>query len=96
MISNRCIYDLVRVEDDTSKVPSIESFPLVNEFPDDFFDELPSVPPKREIDLGIDLLQDTQLILIPPYWMAPVELKNLMEQSRDFLVKDFIRPNWSP
>ncbi|WMV33463.1 hypothetical protein MTR67_026848 [Solanum verrucosum] len=50
----------------------------------------------REIDFGIDLLPDTQPISIPPYRMAPTELKELKEQLRDLLEKGFIRPSQSP
>ncbi|WMV25700.1 hypothetical protein MTR67_019085 [Solanum verrucosum] len=49
-----------------------------------------------EIDFGIDLLPDTQPISIPPYRMAPAELKELKEQLRDLLEKGFIRPSQSP
>ncbi|KAH0644931.1 hypothetical protein KY284_032815 [Solanum tuberosum] len=68
----------------------------VNEFPELFPKELPRVPPKREIDFGIDLLPDTQPISIPPYRMAPDELKELKEQLKDLLDKGFIRPSISP
>ncbi|WMV32801.1 hypothetical protein MTR67_026186 [Solanum verrucosum] len=51
---------------------------------------------RREIDFGIDLLPDTQPISIPPYRMAPAELKELKEQLRDLLKKGFIRPSQSP
>ncbi|KAH0712366.1 hypothetical protein KY289_008325 [Solanum tuberosum] len=42
---------------------------------------------KREIDFGIDILIDTHFISIPPYRMAPVELKELKEQLKDLLEK---------
>ncbi|KAF3645199.1 RNA-directed DNA polymerase -like protein [Capsicum annuum] len=38
----------------------------------------------------------TQPILIPPYRMAPIELRELKEQLKDFLEKGFIRPSVSP
>ncbi|WMV24606.1 hypothetical protein MTR67_017991, partial [Solanum verrucosum] len=59
-------------------------------------EDLPGVPPEREIDLGIDLLPDTQPISIPPYRMAPAELKELKGQLKDLLGKGFIRPSHSP
>ncbi|WMV57559.1 hypothetical protein MTR67_050944, partial [Solanum verrucosum] len=74
----------------------IESVPVVNEFLGVFPNDLPGVPPEREIDFGIDLLPDTQPISIPPYRMAPAELKELKEQLRDLLEKGFIRPSQSP
>ncbi|KAF3652968.1 putative eukaryotic translation initiation factor 5-like [Capsicum annuum] len=53
------------------------------------------IPPEREIDFGIDLLPDTQPIFIPPNRMAPTELKELKEQMKDLLDKEFIRPSIS-
>ncbi|KAF3657764.1 Protein transport protein-like [Capsicum annuum] len=60
------------------------------------FDMILGIPPDREIEFGIDLLPNTQPISIPPYCMAPVELKVLKEQLKDLLDKGFIRPSVSP
>ncbi|WMV41161.1 hypothetical protein MTR67_034546 [Solanum verrucosum] len=79
------------VMDVESKVPSLESVPVVSLFPEVFPDDLPDIPPEREIDFGIDLLPDTQPISIPPYRMAPAELKELKEQLKDLLNKGFIQ-----
>ncbi|WMV50989.1 hypothetical protein MTR67_044374 [Solanum verrucosum] len=73
-----------------------ESVSVVNEFSEVFPDDLSSIPPKREIDFGIDLLSDTQPISIPPYYMALTKLKELKEQLKDFLDKGFIRPSMFP
>ncbi|XP_070050429.1 uncharacterized protein [Nicotiana tomentosiformis] len=51
---------------------TIQSIPVVNEFPDVFPDELPGLPPEREIEFVIDLLPDTQPISTPPYRMVKV------------------------
>ncbi len=68
----------------------------MNEFIDVFPEELPGLPPEREIDFGIDLLPGTEPISIPPYRMAPAELRELKEQLKDLLEKGFIRPSVSP
>ncbi|KAH0706337.1 hypothetical protein KY285_010839 [Solanum tuberosum] len=47
------------------------------------------------MDFVIDLFPDTQPISIPPYRMAPTELKELKEQLKDLLDKGLIRPNIS-
>ncbi|XP_070011776.1 uncharacterized protein [Nicotiana sylvestris] len=96
MILKGYIYHLVRVHDMEVKSPTLQSVPVLNEFPDVFPDELPGLPPEREIDFAIDILPDTQPISIPPYRMAPVELKELKAQLKDLLNKGFIRPNTSP
>ncbi|XP_070057171.1 uncharacterized protein [Nicotiana tomentosiformis] len=53
--------------------------PGVKEYADVFPDELLGIPPEREIDFRIDLHPGTQPISIPPYRMAPAELKELKE-----------------
>lgn len=96
LISKCCIYHIVRVRDVDFESPSLESVPIVDEFPDVFLDDLPGIPPEREIDFGIDFLLDSHPISIPPYRMAPAELKELKEQLKDLLDKGFIRPSKSP
>ncbi|WMV37878.1 hypothetical protein MTR67_031263 [Solanum verrucosum] len=61
-----------------------------------FPDDLLGIPPKREIDFGIDLLQDTQPISIPTYHMTLIELTKLNDQLKDLLDMEFIRPSISP
>ncbi|KAK4380215.1 hypothetical protein RND71_002077 [Anisodus tanguticus] len=96
MVRKGCIYHLVRVHDTEAEVPALQSVPVVSEFPDIFPDDLPGLPPEREVDFSIDVLSGTQPISIPPYRMAPAELEELKEQLRDLLEKGFIRPSTSP
>ncbi|XP_070057149.1 uncharacterized protein [Nicotiana tomentosiformis] len=96
MINKGCINHLVWVMDTDAKAPTLKSVPVVNEFLEVFSDELPGIPPVREIDFGIDVMPGTQPISILPYRMAPVELKELKEQLNDLLEKGFIRPSVSP
>ena len=49
---------------------------MVQDFVDVFPSDLPGVPPNRDIDFAIDLEPDTKPISIPPYHMAPSELKD--------------------
>ncbi|XP_070047223.1 uncharacterized protein [Nicotiana tomentosiformis] len=79
-----------------AEIPTLQSIPVVKEYANVFLDELPGIPPEREIDFSIDLLPGTQPISTPPYKMAPAELKELKEQLKDLLEKGFIRPNTSP
>ncbi|KAH0650175.1 hypothetical protein KY284_030087 [Solanum tuberosum] len=63
MIFKGCIYHLVRVRGVDSETPTLESVPVVNEFSEVFPNDLPGIPPEREIDFGIDLLQICNLSL---------------------------------
>ena len=87
MISKGCLYHIVRVQNLESEVPPIESVPIVSEFSEVFPNDLHGIPPEREIEYGIELLPDTNPISIPPYWMAPIELKELKAQLKDLLNK---------
>ena len=58
----------------------IEDVPVVRDFQDVFPDDLPGPPPEREVDFPIDLVPSTTPISLPPYRMAPTELKELKAQ----------------
>ena len=77
MIYKGCLYHTVRVQDLNFEIPPIELVPVVSEFLEDFPNDIPGIPPKWEIDFGIELLPDTDPISISPYRMAPAELKEL-------------------
>ena len=74
MISKGYIYHLVRVKDTNSESPDLHIVPVVSEFLDVFPEDLPGLPPEREVEFGIDVIPGTQPIFIPPYRMAPAEL----------------------
>ena len=96
MISKGYLYHLCRVKYSSLETPSLESVPVVCEFPEVFQKDLLGVFPEREIDFGIDVLPDTQPISIPPYRISLAELKELKEKLKDLLDKGFIRPSISP
>ncbi|XP_070039477.1 uncharacterized protein [Nicotiana tomentosiformis] len=85
MINKGCIYHLAWVMDTDVEAHTLESVPVVNEFPGVFPDKLPMIPPDREIDFGVYVMRGTQPISIPPYRMEPAELKELKEQFKDLL-----------
>ncbi|KAA3470338.1 DNA/RNA polymerases superfamily protein [Gossypium australe] len=74
----------------------IESVPILCEYPDIFLEELPGLPPVREIEFGIELAPATAPISIAPYRMAPTELKELKVQLQELTNKGFTRPSYSP
>ena len=74
----------------------LEDVPIVNEFPDVFPKELPGLPPDRELEFTIHLLPCTARVSIPPYRIAPTELKKLKVQLQDLVDKGFVRPSVSP
>ncbi|XP_075102261.1 uncharacterized protein LOC142177451 [Nicotiana tabacum] len=75
---------------------SLKDIPTVCDFPNVFPDDLPGLPPEREIEFPIDFVPGTTPISIAPYRMAPAELKELKAQLQKLLEKGFIRPSISP
>ena len=69
---------------------------VVKDFLDVFPEELPSIPPVREVDLSIGILSGTTPTYRASYRMAPTELKEIKIQLQELLDKGFIRPNVSP
>ncbi|WMV30780.1 hypothetical protein MTR67_024165, partial [Solanum verrucosum] len=87
---------LVHIRDVEVESPSIESIHVVSEFREVFPTDFPGMPPHRDIDFCIDLEPSTRSISIPPYRMAPTELKELKAQIQELLAKLFIRPSALP
>jgi hypothetical protein len=74
----------------------VEKIPVVCEYPDVFPDELPGMPPDRDIEFAIELQPETAPISKRPYRMPPAELAELKKQLQELLDKGFIRPSTSP
>ncbi|KAK9109466.1 hypothetical protein Sjap_017526 [Stephania japonica] len=74
----------------------IEEIPVVCEFSEVFPSELSGLPPPRVIDFIIETIPGTKPISIPPYRMAPKELRELQVQIEELLKKGFIRSSMSP
>jgi hypothetical protein len=70
--------------------------PVVNKFPDEFPEELPGMPPDRDIKFVIELKPGTTPIYKTPYRMATPELFKLKVHIKELLEKRFIHPNSSP
>jgi hypothetical protein len=77
----------------------VKMFFLMNcrcEYADVFPDELPGMPPDRDIEFAIELQPGTTPISKRPYWMPPADLAELKKQLQELLDKGFIRPTTSP
>jgi hypothetical protein len=74
----------------------VERIPVVCEYPGVFPDELPGMPPGRDIEFAIELQPETAPISKRPYRMPPAELAELKKQLQELLDKGFIRPSTSP
>ncbi|WVZ75843.1 hypothetical protein U9M48_023867 [Paspalum notatum var. saurae] len=86
----------VNVAEPQTEAQALAKIPVACEYPDVFPEELPGLPPDREVEFRIDLIPGTAPVSKRPYRMAPDELKELKTQLQEQLDKGFIRPNSSP
>ena len=68
----------------------LENILVVKYFPDVFPEELPDIPPVREVDLSIEILPGTTPTSRAPYGITPTKLKELKIQLQELLDKGFI------
>lgn len=79
-----------------TKTTNLEKIPVVCDFLDVFPNELPGLPPDRNIKFAIELIPSTAPVSKRPYRMPPNELAELKIQLQDLLEKGLIRPSSSP
>jgi hypothetical protein len=78
------------------KGPSLDQYSVLSEFQDVFPNELPGLPPKRELDFTIELKPGAEPISKTPYQMTAPELCELQMQLKELLDLGLIRPSVSP
>jgi hypothetical protein len=69
--------------------------PVVNEFLDVFLEDLPGMPPDRDIEFVIELNPGTAPIYKTPFRITTLELAELKDHIKELLEKGFIRPSSS-
>ncbi|KAI3797403.1 hypothetical protein L1987_32660 [Smallanthus sonchifolius] len=78
-----CEAYLAYVIDDRMKTKELKNVPVVCNFPEVFPEDLPGLPPNREIEFQIDLLPGAEPVAKAPYRLAPSEMKELMSQLKE-------------
>jgi hypothetical protein len=79
-----------------TKAIALEDIRVVQDYSDIFLEELPGMPPDRDIEFLIELLPGTPPISKRPYSMPVNELVELKKQIAELQAKGFIRPSSSP
>ena len=90
MVQKGCEAYLAYVIDTIKARSSVSDIPTVSDFPDVFPEDLPGLPPQREIEFAIDVVPSATPTSITSYRMAPAELKELKLQLQELLEKGFI------
>lgn len=89
-----CMLHLLESDIRSRNIPSFME-KLVNEYKDVFREDLPGLPPTREIEHVIDT-GDAKPIARPPFKMSPLELDELRRQLDELLKLGLIKPSVSP
>ena len=69
---------------------------MLQEFKNVFPDEIPGLPPKRDIDFTIELVPGAAPVSKAPYRMSTPEMLEMKMQLQDLLEKKYIRTSVSP
>ncbi|GJV74297.1 putative reverse transcriptase domain-containing protein [Tanacetum coccineum] len=95
-ISRGCQVFMIQVVEKKADEKRLEDIPVVKEFPDVFPEDLPGIPPVRQVEFQIDLIPGAAPIARTPYRLAPSEMQELSNQLQELTDRGFIRPSTSP
>ncbi|GJX94397.1 putative reverse transcriptase domain-containing protein [Tanacetum coccineum] len=95
-IEQGCHLFLAHVTEKKPKEKPLEDVPVIRDFPEVFPDDLPRLPPPRQVEFQIDLVPGAAHVARVPYRLAPSEMRELSVQLQELLEKGFICPSSSP
>ncbi|GJR63802.1 putative reverse transcriptase domain-containing protein [Tanacetum coccineum] len=79
-----------------SRLNIISCTKVQKDFPEVFPEDLPGIPPARQVEFQIDLIPGAAPVARAPYRLAPSEMKELAEQLQELSDKGYIRTSSSP
>ncbi|GKD72897.1 putative reverse transcriptase domain-containing protein, partial [Tanacetum coccineum] len=86
-IERGCHSFLAHVTENKSKEKRMEDVPVIHDFAKVFPEELPGLPPPRQVEFQIDLVPGAAPVARAPYRLAPSEMKELSVQLQELLEK---------
>ncbi|GJY35954.1 putative reverse transcriptase domain-containing protein [Tanacetum coccineum] len=95
-ISMGCQVFVAQIMEKKSDEKRLEDIPVVREFPEVFPEDLPGLPPVRQVEFQIDLIPGATPVARAPYRLAPSEMQELSNQLQELADRGFIRPSTSP
>nr|GEY09264.1 putative reverse transcriptase domain-containing protein [Tanacetum cinerariifolium] len=95
-IERGCHLFIAYVVEKEPKEKRLEDVPIIREFSEVFPDDLPGLPPLRQVEFRIELMLGTEPITHAPYRLSPSKMKELSDQLKELSKKGFIRPILSP
>nr|GFB71354.1 putative reverse transcriptase domain-containing protein [Tanacetum cinerariifolium] len=73
--------------EDKSKEKRLEDIPIVQDFPEVFLEDLPGIPPTRQVEFQIDLVPGAAPVARAPYRLSPSKMKELSDQLKELPTK---------
>ncbi|KAI3824328.1 hypothetical protein L1987_05786 [Smallanthus sonchifolius] len=95
-LRKKCVAFLAHIVERKGKDKSPQDIPVIKDFPEVFPEDLPGLPPARQVEFRIDLVSGANPVAKSPYRLAPSEMQELSSQLRELSNKGFIRPSVSP
>ncbi|GJT35417.1 hypothetical protein Tco_0925836 [Tanacetum coccineum] len=86
----------VKENQNKSDEKRLEDVPTIWDFPEVFPEDLPGLPPTRQVEFQIDLVPSAAPVARAPYRLALSEMEELSTQLQELSDKGFIRPSSSP
>ncbi|GJV70461.1 putative reverse transcriptase domain-containing protein [Tanacetum coccineum] len=87
---------IAHITEKKSKEKRLEDVPIVHDFPEVFPEDLPRLPPTRQVEFQIELVPGAAPVARAPYRLAPSEMQELSNQLQELTDKGFIWPSSSP
>ncbi|GKB41367.1 putative reverse transcriptase domain-containing protein [Tanacetum coccineum] len=69
--------------EDKSEKKRLEDVPIIRDFPDVFPEDLPGLPPTRQVEFQIDLIPGAAPVARAPYRLAPSKMKGVLLSDYD-------------
>ncbi|GKE67603.1 putative reverse transcriptase domain-containing protein [Tanacetum coccineum] len=89
-------YVTTKKAEDKLKEKRLEDVLIFQDFAEVFLEDLPGIPPTRQVEFQIDLIPGAAPVARAPYGLASSEMKELSDQLKKLFDKGFIRPSSSP
>ncbi|GJV69759.1 putative reverse transcriptase domain-containing protein [Tanacetum coccineum] len=77
--------------EDKSEEKRLEDVPIVREFLEVFPEDLPGLPPARQVEFQIDLVPGVAPVARAPYRLVPAKMQELSTQLQELSDRGFIR-----
>ncbi|GJQ91600.1 putative reverse transcriptase domain-containing protein [Tanacetum coccineum] len=79
------VFLIQMIKEEKTEIPErrIEDVPVVKDFSEVFPEDLPGLPPTRQVEFHIKLIPGAAPVARAPYCLAPAEMKELAEQLKE-------------